>query len=106
MFPNSNDLASIAESLVFLEFSRENESEADEYSVIYLCPTEYNAAGAAGFFEKLIADGASGNVPVFLSDHPDPGDRLESINQEKADQGCTGSATYDQQYQNFLAMLP
>ncbi|HYV93315.1 MAG TPA: M48 family metalloprotease [Chitinophagales bacterium] len=103
---NTNDIASIAESLVFLEFSRSNESEADQYSVIYLCPTEYNAAGAAGFFEKLIADGESGNVPVFLSDHPDPGDRLESINQEKADQGCTGSATYDQQYQSFLAMLP
>jgi predicted Zn-dependent protease len=103
---NTNDIASIAESLVFLEFSRENESEADDYSVIYLCPTDYNAAGAAGFFEKLIADGQTGDVPVFLSDHPDPGDRLESINQEKEDQGCTGTATYDQEYQNFLAELP
>jgi len=103
---NPNDLASIAESLVFLEFSRENEAEADDYSVIYLCPTDYNAAGAAGFFEKLIADGESGDVPVFLSDHPDPGDRLESINAEKEEQGCTGTATYDQQYQDFLAGLP
>ena len=103
---NPNDLASIAESLVFLEFSRENEAEADQYSVVYLCPTDYNAAGAAGFFEKLIADGQSGDVPVFLSDHPDPGDRLESINAEKETLGCTGTATYDEAYQNFLATLP
>lgn len=100
------DYASIAASLVFLEFSREDESEADEYSVIYLCPTDYNAAGSAGFFEKLIADGASGGVPVFLSTHPDPGNRVTDINAAKVEQGCTGTATYDDAYQNFLSMLP
>ncbi|MEO6168706.1 MAG: M48 family metallopeptidase [Chitinophagales bacterium] len=100
------DYASIAASLAYLEFSREDETEADEYSVIYLCPTDYNAAGSAGFFEKLIADGASGDVPVFLSTHPDPGNRIEEINAAKVEQGCTGSATYDEAYQNFLNLLP
>lgn len=100
------DYASIAASLAFLEFSREDETEADEYSVIYLCPTDYNAAGSAGFFEKLIADGSSGEVPVFLSTHPDPGDRVADINATEVEQGCTGTATYDQAYLDFLNLLP
>ncbi|MBK9730964.1 MAG: M48 family metalloprotease [Chitinophagaceae bacterium] len=100
------DYASIAASLAFLEFSREDETEADEYSVIYLCPTDYNAAGSAGFFEKLIADGNSGDVPVFLSTHPDPGNRVEDITATKSELGCSGSATYDEAYQNFLDLLP
>jgi predicted Zn-dependent protease len=103
---SSYDYASIAASLVFLEFSRDNESEADEYSVSYLCPTDYNAAGSAGFFEKLIADGATGDVPVFLSTHPDPGDRVTEIKATEVEQGCTGTATYDEAYQNFLNLLP
>src|SRR5262249_392275 len=103
---NPSDIATIAENLVFLEFSRENEAEADDYSVIYLCPTEYNAAGAAGFFEKLIADGETGDVPVFLSDHPDPGDRVEAINAEKTELGCTGTVTNAEAYQAFLSTLP
>jgi predicted Zn-dependent protease len=45
-------------------------------------------------------------VPVFLSTHPDPGNRIEDINTEKSEQGCTGTATYDQAYQDFLATLP
>ena len=101
-----NQIADVAESLTFLAFSRDDEREADEHSVIYLCPTEYNAAGAAGFFEKLIAEGNSGNMPVFLSDHPDPGNRLEDINSTKSDLGCSGTATYDQAYEDFLNTLP
>ncbi len=100
------DYAALAANIAFLEFSRENETEADEYSVIYLCPTDYNAAGSAGFFIKLIEDGQTGDVPVFFSTHPDPGNRIENINAEKVEQGCIGSATYDQAYQDFLASLP
>ena len=102
----SNELAGIAENLVFLAFSRDDEAEADEHSVVYLCPTDYNAAGAAGFFEKLIAEGNTGNSPVFLSDHPDPGNRLEDINTKKTELGCTGTGTYDQAYHDFLLTLP
>ena len=52
---NPGLMAQVAASLISLKFSRSDESEADEYSVIYLCPTDYNAAGAAGFFEKIEA---------------------------------------------------
>ncbi|MBS1645442.1 MAG: M48 family metalloprotease, partial [Bacteroidetes bacterium] len=33
-------LVQVSESLVNLKFSRDNETEADKYSVIYLCPTK------------------------------------------------------------------
>lgn len=42
----------IALSLIQLKFGRGAETAADEHSVIYLCETGYNAAGAAGFFAK------------------------------------------------------
>lgn len=103
---DSNTLAQIGASLLTLKFSRDDESEADKYSVIYLCPTDYNSAGAAGFFEKLIAQQQAGNTPQFLSDHPSPDNRVQAINNEKTTEGCTGTATYDSQYASFKAMLP
>ena len=49
---NPDALSQLALGLVSLKFSRKHETEADQYSVIYLCSTDYNAAGAAGFFLK------------------------------------------------------
>jgi predicted Zn-dependent protease len=103
---DSNTLAQIGASLLTLKFSRDDEAEADKYSVIYLCPTDYNSAGAAGFFTKLIAQQQTGNTPQFLSDHPSPDNRVQAINDEKATLACTGTATYDAQYAAFKAQLP
>ncbi len=98
-------LAQIAAGLISLKFSRTDETEADEYSVRYLCPTTYNAAGAAGFFTK-IEDVAGPTPPQFLSTHPNPGNRVQAINQWKADLACSGNQVYDTKYQQFKAMLP
>lgn len=103
---DSSQLANIAGSLVSLKFSRNNEKEADEYSVKYLCPTDYQADGAAAFFEKLQSSGSGSNGPVFLSDHPDPGDRINDIKSQKTTLGCSGSATYPSEYQAFKSTLP
>src|SRR5690606_12090547 len=80
-------LSQILASLVALKFSRDHESEADDYSVIYLCETEYAANGAASFFEKLIEEGAS-QPPEFLSTHPNPDNRVENINNAAVERGC------------------
>ena len=103
---NQNDLTNIAASLAALTFSRSNETEADTYSVNYLCPTDYRADGAADFFQLLIDGGQTGNTPVFLSTHPDPGNRVENITQQRTDQGCTGTGTYDAAYSDFKSSLP
>ncbi len=99
-------LATIASNLATLSFSRTQESEADEYSVIYLCPTDYNAAGAAGFFQKLEDQGQSGGTPEFLSTHPNPENRIVNITTKKGTLNCSGSGTYSAEYNAFIGTLP
>lgn len=105
---NDNELLQqIATNLYALKNSRDHEAEADEYSVKYLCPTPYNAAGAAGFFQKLIADGYNENrLASFFSTHPSPTNRVQDINEHKLDFGCTGSLTDNSGYTAFKNSLP
>lgn len=106
---NQNQLTDIAQSLVGLTFSRENETEADKSSVKYLCPTLYRANGAGEFFTKIIAMGGS-QVPEFLSTHPNPDNRVSNINTEATSLSCTGGnitpAVDVTGYMGFKAMLP
>lgn len=95
----------ITTGLIGLQFSRSHETEADEASVHYLCPTDYDAAGGAKFFEKIEADGG-GQVPEFLSTHPSPSNRIEFFYNEKLEQGCGGEETYVERYQRLLSSLP
>lgn len=97
-------LSQMALSIISLGFSRKHESQADEYSVRYLCPTEYNAAGAAGFFEKLNAKGGQ-RPPEFLSTHPDPGNRVKNIHQHEENLGCRGKATNQGEYNRIKKLL-
>lgn len=83
--------AQIAGTLGALKFSRDDESEADDYSVEYLAETPYACNGAAFFFQKLIKQQQTGNVPQFLSTHPDPGNRVADINELANDIGCDTS---------------
>jgi predicted Zn-dependent protease len=101
---NQGALTQMAENLVNLKNSRSDESEADKYSVIYLCPTSYNAAGAAGFFVKISAE-STGFNPEFLSTHPSPDNRVTDINNHKNAEGCIG-AEKEGQYQAILNSLP
>ena len=73
---NGELLGNVAASLTSLAFSRADEKEADKYSVDYLCPTAYDAAGAARFFEKI----GTSSTPAFLSTHPNPENRVANIN--------------------------
>lgn len=106
---DQSQLTDIAQSLVGLTFSRENESEADQYSVKYLCPTLYRANGAAEFFNKIIAQGGL-QVPEFLSTHPNPDNRVANINSEATSLACTGGNINPSadvtEYNNFKATLP
>lgn len=95
----------IAAGLATLAFSRDNESEADEFSVIYLAHTRYQCNGAALFFEKLLAEGQGGGPPEFLSTHPNPDNRVEAINNKAADEGCSTTPS-GRDYDAFKEMLP
>lgn len=98
-------ISEIAGSLIGLKFSRNHETEADEYSVHYLCPTDYDAAGGAKFFEKIQAQGGA-SMPAFLSTHPNPDNRIENFYNTKQAHNCSGEQTHKNAYNTFKSMLP
>jgi predicted Zn-dependent protease len=103
----NTQIADILASLVSLQFSRQDETEADTYSVIYLCGTEYAANGAASFFQKLTDQMGSTPVPEFLSTHPNPDNRVENINTQADERGCdTTFDSSESEWEAFQRSLP
>ncbi len=107
---NAKQVADISAQLITLKFSRNDEKEADTYSVKYLCPTQYDAAGAANFFKKIDAAGGQ-DVPEFLSTHPNPDNRVTNIEAQKATAACNDGDNYNSNfevagYQTFKNSLP
>lgn len=66
---------------VLLKFSRSAERDADLLGARIMSGAGYNPLEMARFFEKLEAEGGS-RIPQFLSDHPNPGNRVKSVEQE------------------------
>lgn len=102
---NREAIKQVTAGLVGLKFSRKHETEADERSVKYLCPTDYNAGAGAGFFQKIQEMGGS-RTPEFLSTHPDPGDRIEKFQNSAIVMGCQGKNDYKAEYAQMVQMLP
>jgi len=68
--------------LLFLKFSRDNENESDRLGVEYSSKIGYDAREMANFFNvlnKMSMESEQGGVPTFMSTHPDPGDRYNSV---------------------------
>lgn len=95
--------ADLAAGLTALAFSRDDEYEADEYAVKYLYPTAYDARGVAGFFEKLEG---SPQPPEFLSTHPNPGNRVDAINEVWLSLGGKEGEWFAGRYSEFKNSLP
>ncbi len=94
----------IGMALINLKFSRSHETESDNNSVHYLCGTGYNAAGAAGFFEKIQSQGG-GKVPAFMSTHPNPENRVENIHAKAQEMGCRGKERNTSKYNQIKNLL-
>jgi predicted Zn-dependent protease len=70
--------------LLFLKFSRDNESQSDVLGVNYSTQIGYNSHYMADFFQVLARKGAnseSGRIPGFLSTHPDPANRYDRVHE-------------------------
>src|SRR5467141_4697897 len=67
---------------VLLHYSRSDETQADVLGTQILYDTGYDPRAMAQFFEKLEAETQGKNPPQFLSDHPNPGNRVERVNEE------------------------
>ena len=80
-FAQFSDIATTGASLLFLKYGRDAERESDKLGVEYSTKTGYDAHQMAGFFSTLQRMHGSGeSLPVFLSTHPDPGEREQTVN--------------------------
>lgn len=64
-----------------LQFSREDEAEADRGAVSMLRRARIDTAGLSRFFERLEEEG--GEAPEWLSSHPATGDRAEAAKSQE-----------------------
>lgn len=95
--------------LLFLKFSRDNEREADRLGVEYSSKINYDAQKMADFFNvlnKMSMGSEHGGVPTFMSTHPDPGDRYNSVRQQaKQWQDSLNNTNWIVNGDNYLRMI-
>jgi predicted Zn-dependent protease len=68
-------------NMLFLKYSRTDESQADILGTQILYDTNYDPRAMAQFFEKIQAESKSRPVE-FFSDHPNPDHRIERVDEE------------------------
>lgn len=81
-FRQFSDAASQSLGLLFLRFSRENETESDRLGVEYSTRVGYDASKMANFFQtldRMQKQTGAEPVPDFLSTHPNPANRFENV---------------------------
>ncbi len=90
---------------VIMKYSRTAETEADLMGSQIMYDSGYDPHAMVAFFDKLKQQGGSG-TPQFLSDHPDPGNRAETIQKVISrfpqKQYVMDSPTYQQVHQEAL----
>ena len=64
---------------ILLKYSRGAETQADVMGTQVLYDTGYDPRAMAAFFEKLLSSKAP---PEFFSDHPNPDNRIQRVNEE------------------------
>jgi len=93
--------------LLFLKFSRSDESESDVLGVYYSTQVGYDSHEMAGFFKTLdrMSGGEGGRLPEFMSTHPDPGRRYEEVNRlsDEYQEGVAGPLTVNRN--SYLEMI-
>src|SRR5438270_5708210 len=71
----------IGAGTMLMKYSRADEAQADSTGAIIMYRAGYNPKSMADFFQKLEQKYGSGG-PQLLSDHPNPGNRQQAIQQE------------------------
>ena len=85
---NVGQIAGAGLQVLFLKFSRDDESQADKLGFAYMANEGYDAREMLNLFETLgrvsqLAGG--GKLPQWLATHPDPENRLEATKQRLAE---------------------
>lgn len=109
--PELAQLADVAQSgisLLFLKFSRDNESESDALGVQYSTTVGYDSHEMANFFETIgrLQESGGAEVPNFLSTHPDPAGREKNVhNLTEEWQQKIPKSNYEVGRDSYLSML-
>lgn len=69
---------------LLMRYSRKDEAQADAVGAIIMYKAGYNPRAMAEFFQNLELIVGNGG-PQLLSDHPNPGNRVEAVDKEIAD---------------------
>ncbi|MDX9928223.1 MAG: M48 family metalloprotease [Bacteroidales bacterium] len=108
-FRNYAEYAMQGMQLLFLSFSRDDEREADRLGVEYSSKIGYDAKKMADFYKVLVKMNMASDhagVPTFMSTHPDPGDRYNSVlNDAGVWQEKLGLETYAVNANNYLQLI-
>ncbi len=101
----------IGMNLMFADYSRDNEREADEFGIHYMVQAGYHPDGAIGMFEKLAALGGGGEYNVFeklASSHPATQERIRNAKAQIAGmQPFPGGLSLGEaKYRQMLGRLP
>ncbi|MGE0816570.1 MAG: M48 family metallopeptidase [Vicinamibacterales bacterium] len=92
-----------------LKYSREYEKQADLLGVQIMARAGYDPRHLAHMFEAIQKESQGKTPPQWLSSHPDPGNRIQYINQEAAKVAIGDRPTvagYSSAKSRFAAMPP
>jgi len=71
-------LAQAVNQMVDLRYGRQDESESDRLGLKFMTEAGYDPRGILELMQ-ILAQGSGGRRPEFLSSHPDPGNRLQTL---------------------------
>ena len=74
-----NAIGGVGANMVFLKFGRTAETQSDLEGARIMAEAGYDPRDMAGFFQTIQSQSRQ-RAPEFLSDHPDPGNRIAAIN--------------------------
>ncbi len=107
-FRQYSDLAGLGLNLLFLQFSRNHESQSDKLGVEYSTKVGYDAHEMANFFQTIqrLQGQSGGGIPTILSTHPDPGNRYERVHElATKQQGATPNKNLKVNRDSYLKMI-
>lgn len=100
-----NTIGGAGANMVFLKFGRTAETQSDLAGARIMAEAGYDPRDMAAFFRTLQAQGGQ-RAPEFLSDHPDPGNRIAAINEALPNLPISGNPTRDtRDFQQVRARL-
>jgi predicted Zn-dependent protease len=107
-FARFSDIAQTGAGLLFLKYGRDAERQSDELGVEYATKSGYDAKQMAKFFLTLkrMQQSSGEQIPVFMSTHPDPGERNEKVAElAEAWQKKTKNSSFTVNRNSYLKMI-